>query len=107
EAERHRIGFDVGDEPVLVRLQDLGCDRRHTDSGGCGAAAGASNWMAYSQALQPLTMWVRRSTAAPSTSCRKFSSAAHTSGNRSATERIAQLCSASSKVPSASRQSAM
>src|SRR5438876_9115329 len=104
QARRNDIGLDVGDEPVLVRLENLGFDPgAHDDS--CGGAA--VKVITYSQALQPLAMWARRSTAAPSTSRRNRSSAAHTSGKRSATARIAQLCSDSRNVPAASCHSAI
>src|SRR2546425_12399460 len=104
QARGNDLGLDVGDEPVLVGLQDLRFNARtHAHSPRGRAPKG----IAYSHALQPLVMWVRRSTAAPKTSRRNCSSAAHTSGNRSATARIAQLCSASRNAPAASRQSAM
>ena len=56
---------------------------------------GAVNCTWYSQALQPSSMWAWRSTAAPRAALRKRSSAAQISGNRSATARMAQLCSVS------------
>src|SRR5260370_10365311 len=104
QPRRHDIRFDVGDEPVLVGLQDLRFDAAaHADS----SVARGAKVIAYSHALQPLVMWVRRSTAAPSPSRRNCCSAAHTSGKRSATARIAQLCSASRNAPAASCHSAM
>src|SRR6266705_1124277 len=106
QAGRHDVGFDVGDEPVRVRLQNLGFDAAaHAHS--CDGRGLGPKVIAYSQALQPLAMWVRRSTAAPRTSRRNRSSAAHTSGKRSATARIAQLCSANRNWPAASCQSAI
>src|SRR2546430_1450234 len=107
------VGLDVGDEPVLVRLQYLRFDPgSHVRSRVPGVALGlpaGPNVTAYSHALQPATMWLRRSTAAPRASRKNCCSAAHASGNRSATARIAQLCSASRKVPLAvpGSQSAM
>src|SRR5438093_13510598 len=84
QARGNDLGLDVGDEPVLVGLQDLRFDAR---THGHSPGGRAPKVIAYSHALQPLVMWVRRSTAAPKTSRRNCSSAAHTSGNRSATAR--------------------
>src|SRR2546425_10938073 len=104
QPRRHDVRVDGRLESVFVRLEDARLDRRHTHS-----PDGAQPWNViwYSHALQPCTMWVRRSTTAPSASSRNRSSAAHTSGNRSATARIAQLCSESRNVPASACHSAM
>src|SRR6185503_6331744 len=102
QARRHRLGVDVGDEAVLVRLEDLCFDR-----GAHACSLACPKLIAYSQELQPRTMWASRWTSAPSTSFRKRSSTAQISGKRSTTARIAQLCSDRWKIPASSRHSAM
>src|SRR5258708_36170862 len=74
EARRDGLGVDVGDEPVLVGLEDLGFDRgAHT----CiRPAPVAPKLIAYSHELQPRTICACRSTSAFSTSLRNRSSAA-------------------------------
>src|SRR5262249_10533581 len=99
---RRDVRVDVGDEAILVFLGNQALDGR----------AHAFSWVDpnrtwYSQLLQPLSIWPRRSTVPPSTSATKRASAAQISGNRSATAGMAQLCSVSVPSPAAVRTSAM